>query len=65
MNLDDRHIAQVWNRTWMEDVPIALDRSSCSFLWHSKDLGNIVWGGRCIPALVGEGEQVFVWLCIL
>ncbi|XP_042311579.1 low-density lipoprotein receptor-related protein 2-like isoform X2 [Sceloporus undulatus] len=38
MDLHGRDIKEVWNETWAEDTLIALDLSSCNFLWTSKEM---------------------------
>ncbi|XP_060125080.1 low-density lipoprotein receptor-related protein 2-like [Zootoca vivipara] len=39
LNLDGSSIREVGKEAWTEDLPIALDISSGTFLWASKDLG--------------------------
>nr|XP_028568727.1 prolow-density lipoprotein receptor-related protein 1-like [Podarcis muralis] len=39
MNLDGSSIKEVGKEAWTEDLPVALDISSGSLLWASKDLG--------------------------
>ncbi|KAH0628505.1 hypothetical protein JD844_009788, partial [Phrynosoma platyrhinos] len=38
MDLHGRDIKEVWNESLADDTPIALDVSSCSFIWTSKEM---------------------------
>lgn len=40
MNLTSGSMQDVWNVTWSDDLHIALDARSFSFLWSSKNLGK-------------------------